>query len=567
MISYYKYTQGDAFTLDGNDYHGMVHVIDGVAFTGGAQTQQSKQLTSKNTFASEFILTQSNYNLPSFTNKLKQSITPVNVYPRATLNIETLTDIFDTLHKNNILLYSSGIRYDSNMFNLLYKNDTTLPSTFTLSAKGSTPKSQRLPLNVTPLSIIENEFIDEITQNHNKNGSLFISLLDEYKYYNNNSVCKSFAGSLSSVTFEEGLNSGSDFTHEHLFYNRYDNVIYQTNNENFCLFSYDFRSPLNTVSLIDKIDLTPKGTPTNLYNASYSRNYRSVITTNQGVFNVEIYPTDTTERAKLLSPEDIGVDSILRISQRFEDDMLVVLCLKNREFVLCVYDVIDLITKDTKPTILNLTGLENIPTWVELSDFDSDLVFLRGYTSSGFLSSFEARSLSNPTITNFKITQPDIYNIYTNTIINKIDTHINLASNIVLRNTVPLILDIQFSSQDRFNSFLLSDHFILTDSVFPITSIIPTNLPSLYDGVRIEDNSIGLGINSALRNIIQDTVTLYYTFTERFTNFVNTSTEIPDITIDDFFVYGNESINVSVLNRVIDKIYRLQSTIADRLSL
>jgi len=566
MIHYFKYTQGDAFTLNGSDYKGMVHVIDNAAFTDATPSITSKPLTSKGTFASQFILTKGNYNLPSFTDKLKTSISSINVYPRATLNIETLSNIFDTLHKNNVFLYSSGVRYNPNMFNVLYKSQENQSSIFTLSAKTSQPKSQYLPLNVSPLTALEVQNVDAITQNLSTNGSLFISQGNEYKYYNNNITCNSFARSLCAVVFADGFNSG-DFTHDHLFYNRYDNVIYQTNQENFTIFSYDFRSPTNTVSLIDRIDLTPTGTATTPYNASYSRNYRACIAINQGVFTVEIFPTNTTELAKRLSPEDIGVDSVLRIAQRFEDDLLVVLGLKDGVYVLAVYDIIDLITKNTKPVILPLTDVTETPTWIELCEFDSDLIFLKYYDSRGAISSLQARSLSNPTITIFSITNDNVYTIFVNNIINEITTPINLARDIVFRNTTPQLLDIQFNTNNEFLSFVLSDHYILTDNRFPLDEIIPSNTICNYVGVDIDDNSIGLSMNAALKNIIQDTITLYYILTERFTSFINTTTDIPDITVDDFYIYGNESINVPVLNRIIDKIYKMQSTLADRLSL
>ncbi len=51
MSAYYKYTSGEAFTLNGDDYIGYFHINDdGVAYTGRYTTSESEELSSKKTF-------------------------------------------------------------------------------------------------------------------------------------------------------------------------------------------------------------------------------------------------------------------------------------------------------------------------------------------------------------------------------------------------------------------------------------------------------------------------------------------------------------------------------------
>ena len=56
-MSYYKYTNGEAFTLDGTPYVGFFHVNDsGEAFSEKVSTSDSVSLTPNDTFISDFYL-------------------------------------------------------------------------------------------------------------------------------------------------------------------------------------------------------------------------------------------------------------------------------------------------------------------------------------------------------------------------------------------------------------------------------------------------------------------------------------------------------------------------------
>ena len=61
MISYFKYDNGNAFTLNGVDYAGYFHVINETAYSGKPQDKNSQQLTSKNTYLSELYLNRAKF--------------------------------------------------------------------------------------------------------------------------------------------------------------------------------------------------------------------------------------------------------------------------------------------------------------------------------------------------------------------------------------------------------------------------------------------------------------------------------------------------------------------------
>jgi len=50
MIDYFKYTNGDSFTLSGYEYSGIFTVHEGKAFTGKTYNTTSKLLSGKDTF-------------------------------------------------------------------------------------------------------------------------------------------------------------------------------------------------------------------------------------------------------------------------------------------------------------------------------------------------------------------------------------------------------------------------------------------------------------------------------------------------------------------------------------
>lgn len=588
MTSYFKYTDGNAFTLNGEDYRGMLNVVDGTAFTGSIKDSSSRILSSKGTFYSGFFLNQQNYIDPPYTS-LYNEISAINVYPRSILTINTLSEILETLNTNNIKIFKAGIRYNPTYFNLSYRDQTTLPATYCLSSSTSTLQSQRLPLHNIDLRNAGNNNLNALLNNYQNFGSLFVALSNNFKYYNNNFVISGTVNSLSSLSINTGLNS-VDFTHQFLSYDRYNNLVYQNNGATYTIYSYDYDSPNNTMFIVDKIDMTAQSTTTNNNNSVYGRNYRSIIALSQGIFHIEIYSLRDSVLQKSVSPDMLNLTSISKIAQRFEDDILVVLGVRGDELILQSYDITNLLITGEKISEISLLtydslGVESIPTVIELSNFDSDVVMFKYLNSDSYLTSLQLRSLttSKTPLVVYSVDNLSITNIQINSIFEQITKNIELCDEIAmgddsLLDNISSILDIKFYPTDSLNIILISDKFIRTDNFSMLENIPPLSLKQNYVGYSTGDNSIGLTINSLFKSIIQDTVSLYYYFTEKFTPRlsnsngaltigINTPTFLNDLLIDDFYVYGNESMNVSVLNRVLKKIYDVQYYLANTIAL
>lgn len=582
MISYFKYTDGNAFTLDGQDYRGMINVVNNTAFTGSVRDSTSKILSSKQTFYSGFFLNSQNYIDPP-TTSISAEISAVNVYPRSILTVNTLSEILNTLNTNNIKIFKAGMRYNPVYFNLSYRDQSTLPATYCLSSKSSSPTTQRLPLHNLNLSEIGNTELDTLLTNQQNSGSLFVALSNSFKYYNNKIVASGTVNELSSINISPGLNS-ADFTNNFLSYDRYSDLVYQTNGITYTIYTYDFYSPNNTMFLVDKIDLTAQSTTTDLNNSVYGRNYRSIIALDQGILNIEIYSLKDSLLQKTITSKMLNLDSIARIAQRFEDDILVVLGIRGNELILQSYDIVEILLGNITSTEVSLLTFdllspESIPNSIELSNFDSDIIFFK-YTNGDNLTSLQLRSLStsrSPLVV-YSIDNLSITNIQINSIFEQVTKNVELCNDIVMGSNDLSVLDIKFYPTEYLNNIVVSTDFIRTDNYPIIESIVPVSLRQNYSEYTTGDNSIGLAINSLLKSIIQDTVSLYYYFTEKYSSRifldvngyafgVNLPTSIKDLIIDDLYVYGNESMNVSVLNRVLKKIYNVQYYLANTIAL
>lgn len=560
MISYFKYTNGEAFTLDGVDYRGMVNVKGDTAYTRAMYGTDSKLLSSKESFMAASILNRSNFDYTSESN-LSKTLSSIEVYPRSILNINTITGILDTLNKNNIALYSAGVCYDQNYFNLLFKTLDTLPTTYCLSAYGSMFNNVPIPLYKIPFDV-SGLVLYGVDSPVNARNSLFVASSGSFKYYNNGGLATGSLTTSTVPTFSTGLQSTQDFAHKYLNYDMYNSVIYQTNSSNFSIFTYNYKSASNVIALEDKIDSSSMGITTGQLNSSYGKNYRTVIAMSLGAYTLEVYKVRSSKLLRSFNPGDLGLDNIILLSQRFEDDILLIYGTKNDAYVLVVCDIPTLVNSGQILSINNINGI--VANLIELSPFDSDIAIFKTFAGDGTLSSLEFRSITHPLepITTYE--SGTLVPIRVNDIIEQINVNVNACNDYVLGSVVASkVNDIAFNVSETVNSVIIYNDSIVTNTNNIFAPIQPLTLHQNYSTSVISDSSIGLTINNALKTIIQDTLSIYYHYTKRkqFSNSVSTGnvpTMLKDVTTDNLAIYGNEGINVSVLNRVIKKVLQLQ---------
>ena len=110
MISYFKYTSGESFTLSGRDYTGLFNIVDGRAFSGKSLTETSVPLQSKGTFIANAFLSKKEFDrtagpIP----RLNSVLTKPHISPRDVIDQVFLDKNLDILNNNNLNLYSLNI--------------------------------------------------------------------------------------------------------------------------------------------------------------------------------------------------------------------------------------------------------------------------------------------------------------------------------------------------------------------------------------------------------------------------------------------------------------------------
>lgn len=589
MINYFKFTEGGSFALDGVDYRGMLHVIGSVAYTGTIHTPQSRPLSSKNTFSSNIIQNKLNYALPgSFTEGLPFHLSAAKVYPRDILNINLLNKLLNILNQNNLLLYSASAKYDTNYFNILYRVNNNIPFVYSLSSLG-VPTVNKLTKSYLPLSFstAKDIYRDKLLRAPNPQGSLFIcEALSSYTYYNNDAAISGVINSISGVTFSRGISS-SLFTHKFNFFNPYEELIYQTNSDNFSIFSIDKYTGVDNVSIIDRLPISDLNVSISPSTVTYGKNYRTALIRDvRNIIRLEIYPIRDTLKLKTTNIQEMGLDQVLAITQRFEDDLLVILGTRGSQVILLQYDIEELLNNDqkNKEHVLADVDFVSVVTRVDskrrafsrvisdfdfsitLSNFDSDIIFIKTHNTDGSIDNCQMRSLTHPKLSFTNFNASNIVNLEKKDIINKININIQDYDGILF-DTVRKILDIKFAPYgSNVNSIVVSDSYIMTDNAPTLKYLIPPTTSINYDAPYISDSSIGLLLNDILKSILKDVLLIYRYFNQTPRRDINLPTLLPEIDIDNLQIYGNESINIATLNRTLDRIFEFQLLVANSIS-
>ena len=578
MIAYYKHTNGGDFTLNGSDYRGPLNVIDSVAYTGSTFTTNSKQLSSTGTFISNCLLKKLNF---KYTAEpiVASDIESVSVYPRTILTLNALIDVFDVLNTNNLKLYCAGVRFDNNFLNPLYRSPDNLSYTSCITSFANTTfRPVKLPLSRLPVTYTTQatdvNFDNIFTPTYLKSSILLTDNLSGFKYFNNTGLATGLVNSVSAILFKDGYPVNSSFAHNYLYYDKYSNTIYQTNeNGNYSIFDIDYTSPIPRAILRDTIDTSPLEIPISLYTSAYGRNFRSVIVQTGDDIVIEVYGVTNTDKILSLTRESLGFDEFERICQRFEDDILIVYGKRSGVTIVASFDIEALINNDFTPLSYSESELTT-PTIIECTDFDSDVIVLKTYNANNYLDKVELVSISAPKLPLTRFSSNFNSTVRVNDIVNTLTSDLSADQTVLgtfFKNYDSYFVDMQYSTGNSINTAIIARDSFTLDNKTVYYYLLPADLKQNYTNQVpiIRNSSIGLTINSILRTIIQDTLLVYYNFTERFR--YSSESKIPQDTIsnilktfnlDNLLLFSNESINIGSLNRVINSIVTIQQAIA-----
>jgi len=566
MIRYFKYIDAGIFTLqDGTPYTGVVNVMGNNVYTGSVFDSQSVLLSATSTFFAQVIENKIDIgpyyssNVPIYKNSISQ---------RDVLTSNTLRDVFDTLNLNNLKIYASQVTYNPSIFNTLTKTQDKLTYTTCLTSNSDTFTGKLLPKIRVSASNTQYYTVRGTSQNSN---TLFLTTsAGKYYYFNGNQQMSGTINSNLSSNIVDGLQAPL-FDNKFFKYNRYNNSLFHTTFDKCYVYNVSYGENGSYLSLSDSFYISLIRTLTDRHNSVYGPTYRSALVQEQGKLVLELSYVNSQESIITYNASDLGFNSINRIVQRFEDDILAVIgSIKNVTYIK-VYDISTLLTNTDSIYSSELKNA-NLTDTFEFAQFDSNILISRRYKSDGTIDIVEFRTLTSSEYPILQFSNSSSLGILQyNNIINEQYVNINAADIILLQMDTPsnnnIIYDIQFSCSNTLNAALfLNDSFtIVNNSTF--LSIPPTTLPKNYVSIDLFDNSIGLNINNITKNILSDVLSLYSNSSKMYNYNTGAVTGTKPATIDsvgvsDLYMYENEYINVGTLNRIINELFSIQQKLA-----
>ncbi len=588
MISYFKYTDGSDFTLNESSYSGLINVIDSTVYTGSVFNSNSQELSSTNTFLAKCFEENLNFNFSSSTS-LKDQIQRVSIYPRTILTLDTLKETLDVLSKNNAIIFAAGVRFDNKFLNPLYRSAASQSFTNCITSFTDTNlRPIKLPLSKLPVGFSEQSNIDGFSgvfaPTSRKSSILLTDGLSGFKYFNSvnldSGMVTGLSNSISALMFGTGYTVDAEFTHDYLHYNRHTGLLYQTNDQDFSIFSIDYSAPIPHVFLQDKINISALNNYTSVYNVTYGRNFRCSLVETGTDIAIEFYRLNDTELITIQSRTALGFKTITNICQRFEDDLLVVVGTDSNDLpTFATFDIEEIANGNIVPLSYFLDTTPINATFAECTDFDSDIIVFKKYSALDFLEAVEYRSISAPSTPLAQYTPTFDIGLRVNDIVSTMSVDLSADNTVVgtfYNNYDSYFIDLCHSTSNVINTAIVTDSSFTVDTKTTYTYLLPKDLKQNYtDELDLTRNSsIGLTLNGALHKIIQDTLLVYYNFCQQIKFDRDNSPFLPTYTIatflqsfnlDNLLLYSNESVNIGTINRLINSIIDIQTAIASEL--
>ena len=579
MSSYFKYTNGDALTLNGSDYIGFFNLSGNNPYTEKAFSEESELLTWKNTFKGDVFQEKMHWN-NTYSNIENVFAYYSNIFD--TLNTQGVEEIVNTVDKNNLIcfkgfhLFNPTIYNFENNFNLYYGMSSDTDSILNTSTYK----------HVEPFSSFsEWEFLDSV-----KTGSFFLNSAEEFKYFcstgDKDYVLKgSFnSGNTLEVVYFKDLHPDYTTTPDYTYHIHHDpnrRIVYTVNNDYIRTYDSSNYDNCDNLPLIDQYPLIPTTTHDHILGKSqyapnnfrfkysdrfhthnennpqyikFGKNYRTAITNNT-LLIVNKYSNLTEYIFELSASEILDIDV-----SPYTDDVILIYTSDNSVY----FQVISspLFSESTTTILKNIQPSSNMK--IRFSSVDSDQFYIYSETQ------FQSRSISNPEYPVGVMENGELqyYKRYkcneAREKYNKINIKPNSYSYASNRFNV-----LTFSETTKTTNMYGILHnigriYVLKQPIINyLYSLIPDNLVKYFSDVEYSESSLGLQLNNILLNIVKDTINLFSSAEGKFIIDeqqidVNTLEEM-NIQISDLLLNGNETVNVVALQRILTTISNIQS--------
>ena len=569
MIDYFKYTNGDSFTLSGNDYSGLFTINDGKAYTGKSFNTSSKLLSSKDTFLANCFLNKFEFDR-TVSIENKNILSKPKISPRNVIDQNFIDTNLQALNINNLIIYSKNIIANPNLFDFL--NSVENEDSYFLGLSSGKEdirnddtklsKSNTFPIQIDPFSFIDKvpgvDVLDDTVDS-----MVFIYDDKSFNYFTTTSTSSytfsgTFATGGSLVRLEEDVFEGA----QRFSYDNNTDTLYaleKTENEfvsglfKFILKLYDnsFVSECRVLKLTDQIsiednvvdDKVSLGNNILGYRFTEQENIetdangnplrrvhgrRRIIQEQQNLNNlqpkikiVNKYSFEFINNIVSSNPNE----QILEFDIRDSDDSLLVLTSLEGfladEFYIYHLDI-DKISETEGDYILpvNPKKLIRFKPEVEFNARDNKVtIYFSGNDSNIFIiddeGAISSRFISNPeNVAGFPSNKNLLYlenMFFDNTLerFNKIQKKFN-SNTLPSNNYNNLNFLVGKNSTNLY--YLLHNIgriYLMEESKLLYKSFVPLDLKNLYEKIISCESSLGISLNSELQNIIKDTINVF----------------------------------------------------------
>lgn len=581
MTSYFKFTSGEAFTLNSVDYSGFFHVEEGVAYTERKKSETSEQLTPKNTFISDFYLDKMEFD-NQFDSIAEVFDITANVFD--ILNKVEIEKLLSIINQNNLIVFKSLIVKNPQIINFT-ENDSHY---YGLSSTPVDMRNDDLMLGKKNISHIdpfryeiEWTFLEKI-----KYGALFIKSDQTFKY-----LCSTgfelytLKGSFTDEGYIEYSVQELEIPEEvyGIDYDEFENKITIVVLGDLKVYDAINYIECDTLVLVDSIKLGD--VDSEILTWGTQKAYENLIGKwNRKFYNIPKFSTEfirfgnnyrtsieggnltlrnkySTDKIVDFDLESLGIDELLDVNIRVIDDYVAILYKKSGKFRVTFFDPLDIENSLLDREIFEFNDSDNYR--ISFSTYDSNVFYLNSTVQS------HTRMISNPTYPVGQMRENNLKYVKKETFKN----YLQKFDNGVLKwNTESL--DSNSFTNYMFDSVAKSDKnymFLLNSGrIYPIRqnilnsylSSVSLDLVKTYNGIRCSDPSFGLFLNKTISYILKDVLTLYTNASNSYSIgkndvFLN---KIQEITYDinNLYMNGNETINVLVLQRILTLLTDLQ---------
>lgn len=594
MSTYFKYTRGESFTLSGNDYTGFFTISAGKAYTNKILTDGSKLLDPKQNFFASCYLQQLEFDRVSGST---YTIQQEGAFGLDILNNLELARILDTLDLNNNTIYSALITQNPNIFDISLQSPTDRYQFYCLSATGIDTRQpddfltgKTVYTHADPFTASSKwKFLDETLT------GCFTVATDSFTYYTATSTGETpvLLGSftdpaelvrLQAQPFNLSASSQYRFVID-------DNIrqFYVMSPTEIQVYDLPALDGCGLPNLVDVLSLSAsQKTLASVNSVAVGRNFRVALYQDTKTLDYEFifsdkFTNDYVTTIIVNKQSILNLDRVLAFDLRKEDDLLVIIGVKDGINRLVQVNVsTNKVTSDKPLSYLagpryHYTSIER-PIRVECTSFDSNLIFV--YTGEWL----QTRTLTNPELPASIMTRENLLflddYIFDETEERFGRIQIKFNSN-KMRSNYPNILNLTTNViDDRLHMIIHNiGRIYCFKDIRILQQSIPT-LPKAYNGnLDCDKNYLGLSLNARLNAIITDTVNLYNNTSVIVKTSVIGDTKHADlivyrdklakdidVSIQDFYLHENESINTASLQRVFLSIYELQKNIIDSIN-